>query len=82
MGQTSASVVAQHIVGCSVDELRVLQVKMLAMLKAGGPPPTGRFADLKYLQPVADYPARHASTMLIFDAVTACLDQIAQGHNN
>lgn len=78
MGQTSASVVAQHIIGASVIELQALRKAMLNMLKEGGPPPTGRFSDLKYLQPIADYPARHASTMLVFDAIGDCLDQIAK----
>lgn len=76
MGQTSASVVGQNIVGAGADEMRVLRETMIKMLKEGGPPPVGRFADLKYLQPVADYPARHASTLLVFDAVIDCLDQI------
>ena len=46
---------------------------MRKMLKAGGPPPTGRWADLAVLQPVKDYKARHASTLLVFDAVEAAL---------
>jgi NifU-like protein involved in Fe-S cluster formation len=48
------------------------------MLKQDGPAPTGRFADLQYLMPVKDYRARHASTLLVFDAVVDCLDQIAE----
>ena len=47
------------------------------MLKENGPSPDGRFADLKYLEPVRDYKARHASTLLTFDAVVDALDQIA-----
>jgi NifU-like protein involved in Fe-S cluster formation len=50
---------------------------MLKMLKEGGAPPAGRFADLQFLEPVRDYKARHASTMLTFDAVVDALDQIA-----
>ena len=38
------------------------------MLKHGGPPPEGRFAELSVLEQVKDYPARHASTMLAFEA--------------
>jgi len=77
LGQTSASIMAQHIVGAGADELRLLRTQMYAMLKDGGPPPTGeRWADLKYLEPVRDYKPRHASTLLVFDAVVDCLDQI------
>ncbi len=76
LGQTSASIVAEHIVGSTPAELRQLRDTMLAMLKRGGPPPGGKWAELKFLEPVREYPARHASTMLVFEAVVACLDQI------
>ena len=46
------------------------------MLKENGPPPEGRFADLKFLEPVRDYKARHASTMLTFDAVVEALGEV------
>ena len=46
------------------------------MLKENGPPPDGRWADLKYLEPVRDYRARHASTLLTFDAVVDAVNQI------
>ena len=49
---------------------------MYAMLKDGGPPPEGRFAEFRFLEPVRDYKARHASTLLTFDAVVDCLEQI------
>jgi NifU-like protein involved in Fe-S cluster formation len=76
LGQASSSVMARHVVGASVDELRAVREAMFRMLKENGPPPDGRFADLKYLEPVRDYKARHASTMLTFDAVVDCIDQI------
>jgi NifU-like protein involved in Fe-S cluster formation len=46
------------------------------MLKENGPPPTGKWADIAVLEPVRDYKARHASTLLTFDAVVSALDQI------
>lgn len=76
LGQASSSIMAQHVVGATADELRSVRQTMQKMLKENGPPPEGRFADLKYLEPVRDYKARHASTMLTFDAVVDCLDQI------
>ena len=77
LGQASSSIMAAHIVGAHADELRAVRQTMLKMLKENGPPPDGRFADLKFLEPVRDYKARHASTMLTFDAVVDALDQIA-----
>ncbi|MFZ2103562.1 MAG: iron-sulfur cluster assembly scaffold protein [Oricola sp.] len=76
LGQASSSIMAQNIVGATAQELRDVREQMIAMLKADGPAPTGRFADLQYLMPVKDYRARHASTLLVFDAVVDALDQI------
>jgi NifU-like protein involved in Fe-S cluster formation len=67
---------AKHVVGAHADELRRVRETMLKMLKENGPPPEGRFEDLKFLEPVRDYKARHASTMLTFDAVVDAIDQI------
>src|SRR5919108_4827492 len=75
LGQASSSIMARNIVGARADELRAVRETMRRMLKEGGPPPEGRFEDLKFLEPVRDYKARHASTMLTFDAVVDALDQ-------
>lgn len=76
LGQASSAVMAANIVGASVEDLRAVRLVMLKMLKENGTPPEGRFADLRYLEPVRDYKARHASTMLTFDAVVEALDAI------
>ncbi len=69
LGQASSSIMAANVVGATAGELRAVREAMRAMLKDNGPAPEGRFADLRYLEPVRDYKARHASTMLTFDAV-------------
>ena len=69
LGQASASVLGAHVLGASLDELESARAQFRAMLKDGGSPPEGRFADLAMLAPVKDYPARHASTLLAFEAV-------------
>jgi NifU-like protein involved in Fe-S cluster formation len=76
LGQASSGIMARHVVGATPDELREARGAMLAMLKDGGEGPSGRFEDMRFLKPVRDYKARHASTMLTFDAVVDCLDQI------
>ena len=76
LGQASSSVMARHVVGTRVDELRALREVMTRMLKQGGPPPDGRWADLAALTPVRDFKARHASILLTFDAVVDALNQI------
>lgn len=77
LGQASAAVVARLAVGTPVAEFREVAAAMRAMLKSGGPPPTGRWADLAALEPVREVKARHASTLLVFDAVERALDEIA-----
>jgi NifU-like protein involved in Fe-S cluster formation len=80
LGQASASIVARNIVGANAAELRRLRDEMRAMLKEEGPPPVGaRWAELAALRPIKDYPQRHASTMLVFEAVVACLEAIENG---
>ncbi|HEY5818619.1 MAG TPA: iron-sulfur cluster assembly scaffold protein [Mesorhizobium sp.] len=76
LGQASSSIMASHVVGASAEELRAVRETMRKMLKEGGQPPEGRFDNLKYLEPVRDYKARHASTMLTFDAVVDAIGQI------
>ncbi|NTF32198.1 iron-sulfur cluster assembly scaffold protein [Rhizobium skierniewicense] len=76
LGQASSSIMARHVVGATSDQIRTARADMLAMLTAGGEGPGGRFEDMRVLKPVKDYKARHASTMLTFDAICDCLDQI------
>ena len=75
LGQASSSIMARHVVGTSVEELKALKSTMHAMLKDNGPPPNGKFDDFKYLEPVRDYKARHASTLLAFDAIVDAFEQ-------
>ena len=70
LGQAAASVLGSHVVGASLPELEVAVRQFRAMLKDGAAAPDGRFSDLAMLAPVKDYPARHASTLLAFEAVT------------
>jgi len=76
LGQASSSIMARHIIGSQPAELRELREAVRKMLKENGPPPSGKWADISVLEPVRDYKARHASTMLTFDAVVSALDQI------
>jgi len=76
LGQSAASVMGREIVGSTAEELREVGAAMRKMLKAGGPPPQGRWADLAVLEPVRDYKARHPSTLLVFDAVEEAIGKI------
>jgi NifU-like protein involved in Fe-S cluster formation len=76
LGQASSSIMARHVVGSTAEDLRQLRDRMYGMLKDNGPPPSGKWADCEALLPVREFKARHASTLLTFDAVVDALDQI------
>ena len=76
LGQASSSIMARHVVGSTGPELIALRDRMHHMLKDNGPPPTGKWAELEALLPVRDFKARHASTLLTFDAVADAVAQI------
>ncbi|HWW47540.1 MAG TPA: iron-sulfur cluster assembly scaffold protein [Xanthobacteraceae bacterium] len=76
LGQASSSIMAAHVVGSNAAELRELRDTVWRMLKENGAPPQGKWADIALLEPVRDFKARHASTMLTFDAVVDAIGQI------
>ncbi len=76
LGQASSSIMARNVIGATAQELRDARNQMKAMLKDNGPPPTGRFAECSFLEPVRAYKARHTSTMLTFEATVDALEQI------
>jgi NifU-like protein involved in Fe-S cluster formation len=79
LGQASSSIMARHVIGAKAPELRELRDTVRKMLKENGAPPSGKWADIAVLEPVRDYKARHASTLLTFDAVVSAIDQIEAG---
>jgi len=78
LGQAAAAVLGAHVLGATLSEIELARDQFRAMLKAGGPPPDGRFSDLSMLAPVKDYPARHASTLLAFEAATDAVRQATE----
>ena len=79
LGQAAAAVLGAHVIGASAAEIEMARDAFRAMLKTGAGAPDGRFSDLSMLEPVKDYPARHASAMLAFEAAAeACAAAIAR----
>ncbi len=77
LGQAAAGVLGESVIGASIDEIETARDAMVAMLKSGGEGPTGRFEGLRALQQVADYPARHASTLVAVEATLEAARQAA-----
>ncbi len=76
LGQAAAAIVGREIIGTTPEEFHTVAEQMRNMLKANGPPPSGRWQDLALLEPVRDYRARHTSTLLVFDAVEDAVAKI------
>lgn len=76
LGQASSSIMARNVIGARAAELREVREVVRRMLKENGAPPDGKWDDVRVLEPVRDYKARHASTLLTFDAVVDAIDQI------
>jgi NifU-like protein involved in Fe-S cluster formation len=79
LGQAAAAVLGEHVIGASLAEIEVARDALRAMLKADGPPPQGRFSELSVLAPVKDYPARHTSTLLAFEAAVEAVRKAQAG---
>jgi len=80
LGQAAAAILGGAVIGARPPEIEAARDALRAMLKEGGAPPEGRFADLEMLAPVKDYPQRHASTMLAFEAAAeACRRAASRG---
>lgn len=82
LGQAAAGVVGESVLGATALEIAEARDSMLAMLKSGGDGPEGRFEGLRVLQQVADYPARHASTMVALEATLDAVNQALEKHHS
>jgi NifU-like protein involved in Fe-S cluster formation len=76
LGQASSSIMGRHVIGSTMQELREVREVASRMLKANGEVPQGKWEDLRVLEPVREFKARHASILLTFDAVVDALNQI------
>ncbi len=76
LGQSSAAVLAERIIGRDINELRDVAGKLRAMLVDGAPPPDGDWAGLAILAPVQAHPARHGAVMLPFEAAIEAIAQV------
>lgn len=79
LGQAATSILAREAVGAHVDEIIAARDGLRAMLKAGAAPPEGRFWELRHLAGVADYPPRHTSTLLAFEAAVEAIAEARAG---
>ena len=74
LGQAATAILSEHAIGAPIGEIIAARDALKAMLKEGAAPPEGRFWELRHLEPVADYPPRHTSTLLAFEAAVAAIE--------
>ncbi len=75
LGQASAAILGENIIGCSIVQVRTARDQMAAMLRENGPVPEAPFEGFEVLVPARDFANRHASILL---AVEATLDAMSQ----
>jgi NifU-like protein involved in Fe-S cluster formation len=77
LGQASAAVLGQAVMGRSLPELCAAREALKAMLTDGGPAPTAPFDGYEVLLPARDYKNRHASILLALEAVCEAMEAAA-----
>jgi NifU-like protein involved in Fe-S cluster formation len=77
LGQAAASILGREAIGRSLAEIAAARDLLRAMLKEGAEPPSAGapFWELRHLAPVRDYPPRHASTLLAFEAAVEAMER-------
>lgn len=81
LGQAGAGVVGEAAIGSRLAEIEAARDAMLLMLKSGGEGPDNRFEGLRILKQVADYPARHASSMVAIEALLEAVREAMAKHH-
>lgn len=76
LGQASASVLGGAVIGRSPQDIQTAHDQLVQMLKHNGPAPTGPFEGIEALMAAREFPNRHASILLAWDAT---LEALAQG---
>jgi len=74
LGQASAAILGEAVVGRTLPELQAARDALRAMLKEGGPVPAAPFQGYEVLLPARDYKNRHASILLALEAVCEAME--------
>lgn len=76
LGQAVTSILAREAKGKTLADFVAARDLLKAMLKDGAEPPSQGepFWELRHLAPVKDYPPRHTSTLLAFEAAVEAME--------
>ncbi|MBL9072408.1 iron-sulfur cluster assembly scaffold protein [Tabrizicola sp.] len=74
LGQASAAVLGQVVIGRTLPELEAAREALQAMLKDGGQVPPAPFDGYEVLLPARDYKNRHPSILLALEAACEAME--------
>lgn len=74
LGQASASLLGGLAIGLNREQIATGREALRAMLKDGAEAPAPPFDGIEVLRPARDYRNRHASILLVWDAVLGAID--------
>ena len=69
LGQASAAIVAEHVIGKGIDEIDAVGRAVEKLLKENGDPPEGEWADFGVFVPARAHKSRHSAILLPFEAL-------------
>lgn len=75
LGQASASLMGEMVIGRSGEELLQARDELEAFLKKGGPTPNGDWSVLEIFAPAREHKSRHGSILLPFEALADAVEQ-------
>lgn len=78
LGQASAALLGQHVIGADRTAILRLRDQLRAMLRDEGPVPEAPFEGYEVLVPARDYRNRHDSILLAIEATLDAIDQAAR----
>jgi len=78
LGQASAAVVGEAMIGRSCGEIKTARDQLKAMLTSDGPVPDAPFDGLEVLLPAREFKNRHASILLALEATLEAMQQVLQ----
>ncbi|NVJ97015.1 MAG: iron-sulfur cluster assembly scaffold protein [Alphaproteobacteria bacterium] len=76
LGQATAAIVGQHIVGLSDEELADIAARFRHMVKTGEADFPQKWETLGLLAPVWEHPGRHGSVMLPFEVLEGLFAEV------
>lgn len=77
LGQASAAILGTYVIGLNKQKIKTARDALEQMLKTGKPYQGRLFRELEILKPAHEFPNRHASILLSFDATLMAFEKVS-----